>query len=341
MKRLKAALLAPVFAALAAVPAVAQSVEDFYKGKTLTIAVGYTAGGGYDIYARLMSRYIGKYLPGNPTVIVENMPGAGSISLANQLANTLPSDGTVIGVVGRGIPVEPLLGVVDTKYDAQKLKWIGSMTDEMSVCVAWHTSGIESWDDITTGGKELVMGGNGAAADNEVYPRMLANLLGAHIRMISGYPGSSEIALAMEQGEIDGQCGSWSSISQYSDWVSSGKVKVLVQLGGEPLPGMNVPQVRSLAKDDSELQVLNMILSRLQTARPFLAPPAIPEDRLAALREAFMKAMADPDLIAEAQQMKIEINPISGEEVEKIINDIYATPQDVVDRTRAIVAVQK
>lgn len=329
-------------ALFAAVPsaAAAQGVEDFYRDNTLRMIVGYSAGGGYDVYARLLARYMGKYLPGNPDIIVENMPGAGSLNLTSHLANVAPRDGSVIGAVGRGIPVEPLLGESGSSYDATELSWIGSMSGEVSVCVVWHTVDAESWDDVLNRETPIIFGGNGPAADNEVYPRMLINLLGANIRIISGYPGTPELGIAMEQGEIDGQCGSWSVINQRGDWLAEGRIKVLLQLGEESAPGLEeVPLVFSYAQTPEDLQIMQMVLSRLEVARPLVSPPDMPADRLSALRQAFMDATSDPDLVAEAEQMGLELGPMDGDTVTRIITELYETPDSIIEQTKRILAV--
>jgi len=337
-----ALLVGALFSGMLAMPASAQTVEEFYKNNPLRIIIGYSPGGGYDVYARLLARHISEHIPGNPEIITENLPGAGSVTLANQIANVLPSDGTVIGAVSRAIPVEPLLEINPTQYDARELNWIGSMTDEASVCVASAKSGIESWEQVVNGEKEIILGGTGAASDNEVFPRMQAELFGAKIRIISGYPGSSEVTLAMEQGEIDGMCGSWSSFaSTRADMLESGAIKVLVVLSTQPVPGLEkYPLVTEFAKTDDQKQVLNLILSRLVLARPYVAAPGVPEDRLAALRKAFMDAAKDPDLVAEAKKLELELNPVDGDTAEKLIEEVYTTPDAVVENTRKILTVQ-
>lgn len=331
-------LVSTLFAATSPV-ALAQSVEDFYRDNTLRIMVGYTPGGAYDVYARLLARHIGKHIPGHPNVIVENMPGAASLILANHLANIAPRDGTVFGAVGRGMLVEPLLGTAEIQYDVQNLTWIGSMGDQVSVCVVWHNVDVDDWREVVEGSKNVIFGGNGVAADNEVFPRMMANLLDANITIISGYPGGAEVALAMETGEIDGHCGTWSAIRQNADWLDGDLIKILVQLGGEPLPELDgAPLVTSFAASPEELQVMNLVLSRLEIAWPYVAPPGIPPERADALRQAFMDAADDPELLAEAAAMGLDIAPMSGSALTEKIVEIYDTPTAIVDATRGVIA---
>lgn len=325
-----------------ALPARAQTVEEFYSNNDLRIMIGYSPGGGYDTYARLLARYIGKYIPGNPNVVTENLPGAGSVTLANQVFNVLPSDGTVIGATSRAIPVEPLLGNTPTQYDAREFTWIGSMTDEASVCVASAASGISDWDSVVNGDQSIIMGGTGAASDNEAFLRMQQRLFDANIQIISGYAGSAEVNLAMEQGEVDGYCGSWSSfVATRGDQIDNGEIIVLVVLSTVPAEGLEgYPLVTQFAENQDEIAVLNLVLSRLDIARPFLAAPGVPEDRAAALRGAFMQAINDPELIAEAEAQGLELNPMDGATVNELIEVMYDTPQSVLDATSEILAVQ-
>lgn len=327
-----------------AAPAAAQTPEEFYAGKDVRMLIGYSPGGGYDTYARLIARHIGKHIPGNPEVIVENMPGAGSLTLTNYLANIAPADGTVFGAVSRGVPVEPILGQEPVQYDARELTWIGSATDEVSVCAAWADSGITSWSAFMESGEPFVVGGTGATSDVEVFTRMLIQLFGAKLDMVSGYPGGGELALAMEQGEIDGRCGwSWSSIvSTQGSWLENGQINVVLQLTAESVEGLeDVPLVYDFAETDEQRQVLDLVLSRLEIARPYVAPPGMPEDRADALQLAFMDTMSDPEFLAEAKSLELEINPTSGDDMAALIAKIYATPDAVIENTRQILAVQE
>lgn len=321
--------------ALALTPASAQSVEDFYKGKTLTIYVGYSPGGGYDTYARTVARHIGKHIPGNPSVIVKNRPGAGSMLLANELYNILPKDGTVVGIIGRGIPMEPLFGTEEAKFDPQKFNWIGSANNEVSVCVSWHTSPIKKWEDLLT--TPMIVGGTGPGADTDTFPRIMNNVLGTKLKLVTGYPGGNDVLLAMERGEVDGRCGySWSSAkSRKADWLKEGKMNVLIQMSTgkhEDLP--NVPLIMDVAKDQADKDALELIYARQEFGRPFLAPPDVPADRVEALRAAFMATMKDPAFLEDAAKQDLEVNPVGGKRVGELIAKLYKAPKEVVQRAK-------
>jgi tripartite-type tricarboxylate transporter receptor subunit TctC len=332
-------------AALAAVPttmASAQSPAEFYKGKNVDLMVGYSAGGGYDVYARMLARYIGKHIPGNPTVVVKNLDGAGSLRLANVLYNQLPKDGTVFGTVARGAAFDPLLGNKAAQFDASKFSWIGSANDEVSVCVAWHTSGITKIEE--TFDKELVVGGTGPSADTDQFPRIVNGVLGTKMKIVTGYPGGNDVSLAMERGEVQGRCGwSWSSvISTRKDWYDSKKINVLVQMSLAKHPDLpNVPLVLDLAKTPEQKQILTLVFARQALGRPFLAPPGVPADRLAALRKAFMDTMKDPEFIAEADKAKLEITPIDGERVQQIVVDAYKVDPAIAKKTEELLKAEK
>lgn len=342
MNIMKKAVAASLSLGVLTISANAQSPEEFYSGNTVRVLVGYSAGGGYDAYGRLLARYIGNYIPGNPDIVVENMPGAGSLTLANHLANVAPRDGTVIGLVDRGVAVLPLLSTSPVQYDSETFSWLGSLTNDVYVCFAWHESGIDDWADVMDGSRQIIMGGNGPDANNERTPRMMANLLGADIRIISGYPGSAEVNIAMEQGEVDGMCGSWGSVlRQRADWLEDNRINLLVQFGNEPAPGLeDVPLIYDFIEEPEDAQVIALIMSHLEAAYPFITPPDVPEDRLAVLEQAFLDAAADPALRAEAERTFMEINPISGSELAEFIGGIYETSPEVVERARQVLATQ-
>jgi tripartite-type tricarboxylate transporter receptor subunit TctC len=308
----------------------AQDPASFYKGKTVDLYIGYSAGGGYDIYARALARYMGRFIPGNPTIVPKNMPGAGSLVLANWLYNVASKDGSAFGMIGRGTAFDPLLGSTKAQFDAAKFNWIGSMNDEVSVCVAWHTSGIAKLEDVTH--KELTVGGTGPAADTDQFPKVLNATLRTKFKIIPGYPGGNDIDLAMERGEVMGRCGwSWSSVvATHKAWVDDKKINVLVQLSltkHADLP--NIPLVMDFAKTDEERRIFRLVFARQPMGRPFLAPPGVPEDRTATLRKAFMDTMKDRAFLAEAEKMQLEINPVAGDAVQAIVQDVYQTPKSI------------
>jgi tripartite-type tricarboxylate transporter receptor subunit TctC len=324
---------------LCPVAALAQSVADFYRGKTVELYVGYSAGGAYDLYARVLARHMGRHIPGNPTVVPKNMEGAGSLRLANWLYNVAPKDGAAFGTIGRGTSFDPLLGNKTAQFDATKYTWIGSANNEVSVCVAWHTAGITTFDDLRA--KELVVGGTGAAADTDQFPKILNGVLGTKFKIVTGYPGGNEIGLAMERGELQGRCGwSWSSVkSTHQKWYDERKFHILMQLALEKHPDLpNIPLVVDLANNEEQRKILELIFARQVMGRPFLAPPGIPSDRAEALRKAFTDTMKDKEFLAAADKAQLEITPVSGEQVEKLVKTMYATPAEIAQKAIALLA---
>ena len=317
----------------AAVPAhAADAIANFYKGKTVQVLIGFSAGGGYDIYARTLARYMGKHIPGNPTMVPQNMPGAGTLKVANYIYNVAPKDGTVIGTFARGIPMEKLLGrTTGEQFDATKFTWIGSVTDEPSVCVFWAASGIKSWADMKT--KPWKVGGSGVTSDLDIYANVLRNMFHLPGRLITGFPGGTEVLLAMRRGEVDGRCGwSWTALlSRDHDLLDKKLVTVPLQLGVEvnkDIPG--VPLVIDQTGDPKEKAALKLIFSRQVMARHFAAPPNMPPDRVKALRDAFDATMKDPDFLAEMKKLDLEVRPQSGAKVEQLVKEVYSYPPDVV-----------
>jgi tripartite-type tricarboxylate transporter receptor subunit TctC len=262
------------------------------------------------------------------------MEGAGSLRLANWLYNVAPKDGSVIGTIGRGTGFDPMLGHKNAQFDGTKFNWIGSANDEVSVCVVWNgRTKITKFDDLLT--TQLNIGGTGAAADTDQFPRIINGVLGTKMKIITGYPGGNDVNLAMERGEVDGRCGwSWSSVkSTRASWITDKKITILMQLSLAKHPDLpDVPLITDLAKNDDQRQVLKLIFARQALGRPYLAPPAIPADRAAALRNAFMETMKDSEFLAEAEKAKLEVTPVSGEEVQKLVGDIYRTPPEVAKR---------
>lgn len=317
----------------------AQSVEPFYKGKSITFVVGYGAGSGYDLYARLLARYYGNFIPGHPNIIVQNVPGAGSLQAANQLYETAPRDGTVIGMTGRGTPMTPLLGGKGARFkDDKSFSWIGSMNNEVSVCVAWHTSGITSIQDAMA--REMTTSATALGADDTtVFPAVLNEMIGTKFRWITGYPGGAAMNLAMERGEVQGRCGwSWSSIkSTQANWLKEGKIRTLLQLSLTPHPELpKVPAIMDFAKSEEQRKVLELIFARQIMGRPVLAPPGLPPERLQILRDAFDATMKDKAFLAEAEKADWEITPVSGADIERLMARIYATPPAIVELAQKV-----
>lgn len=325
-KMLMRGLIATLFAVLAVSTASAQSPGDFYKGKAIELYVGVSVGGGYDLYARMIARHLGKHVPGNPQIVPKNMEGGGGIRLANWLYNAAPKDGTAFGAVSRAMAFEPLLGNKSAHYDGTRFNYIGSANDEVSVCVAWHTSGITTFEEAQK--KELVVGSTGAADDTYQYPALLNNMFGTKFKMVTGYPGGNDINLAMERGEVQGRCSiPWSTVKATRRfWIDEKKVSLLMQYSlGKHADLPNVPLIMDLAKTDEQRSILKLIFGRQVMGRPFAAPPEMPKDRVAALRKAFTDTMADKDFLAEAEKAKFEITPVSGDKIENLVLDIYRT----------------
>jgi tripartite-type tricarboxylate transporter receptor subunit TctC len=315
----------------------AAGVEDFYKGRTIAVVIGYSVGGGYDLYGRLLAAHMGKHIPGNPTLVPQNMPGAGSLKAANYLYSVAAKDGSIIGTFGRSLALEPLLG--DAKYDGTKFTWLGSVTDDVSLCVSWYTSPIKVWGDTLT--KNFTFGGEGAGSDPDVFALTIKNVFGAKVKLVTGFPGTADTTLAMERGEIDGLCGlSYSTLrGRHPTWIPEKKVNLLVQAairGSKDLP--DVPLLLDLAKTPEQAKVLKLIVASQGMARPFVAPPDIPADRKAALRAAFDATMMDPDFLADATKIDVDVNPVTGAELDALLAELYATPKDIIAKAAAAMA---
>jgi tripartite-type tricarboxylate transporter receptor subunit TctC len=314
----------------------AQAQPDFFKDKSIDLYIGYSVGGGYDLYARVLARHLAKHVPGTPTIVPRNMEGAGSMRLANWLYTVGPRDGTAIGTVSRAAAFERLLGRPGIAFDASRFSWIGSANDEASVCISWYSSGILTFADLLQ--KELIVGAAGAGSDDDQFPRVLNGLFGTKMRVINGYPGGNEIVLAMERGEVNGRCGySWSSIkTTHPEWLNGHKINILLQFATSKHPDLpGVPLVTEFATNDEQRSILRLILARQALGRPFLAPPEIPPERLAALRAAFMQTMQDREFLADADKLKLEITPVAGEQAELMVKQIYAEISPVVAKRAA------
>jgi tripartite-type tricarboxylate transporter receptor subunit TctC len=318
------------------VSARADSVADFYRGRTVEVYVGYSTGGGYDIYARALARHMGRFIPGNPTLVPKNMEGAGSLRLANWLANAAPRDGSVFGTIGRGTSFDPILGQPGAQFTATDLTWLGSMNQEVSICASWFDSGVNTYQDLLS--KELLVGAVSNNDDTGQFARVMNTVLGTKMKIVTGYPGGNDVVLAMERGEVKGRCGwSWSSVlAAHMAWWKEKKINVLVQLALAKHPDLpDVPLVTDLAKTDAQRQMLRMIFARQVMGRPFVAPPGVPTDRVAALRKAFMDTMADKEFRADADKAKLEIEPATGEKVEALVKEVYATPAEIAKQAAA------
>jgi len=320
-------------------PGRAQSVEEFYKGKTLNLIIGYSVGGGYDLYGRLLARHIGKHIPGRPAIVPQNMTGAGSLRAAQYIYSVAPRDGTTFGTFGRTIATTPLLTPASAQFDGTKFTWLGSVTNEVSTCVTWHTSPVKAWSDILT--KEVAMGGEGPGADPDVYALLYKNVFGAKVKLVTGYHGTNDTTLAMERGEVDGLCGlSWSTLkARHLQWMNEKKINIIIQAALKKQPELAaVPLASELTQDPESLQILRLFLASQETARPFAAPPDLPADRKAALLAAFDTTMRDPEFLAEATKLNMDVNPLNAKGVDDILAELYATPKAVLEKAAAAIS---
>jgi tripartite-type tricarboxylate transporter receptor subunit TctC len=314
------------------VPAHADAVSDFYTGKTINLVIGYAPGGGYDLYARTLGRHIGRHIPGKPNVVVQNMPGAGSIKAANFLYTIAPKDGTTFGGFARGAVIDPLLGRGDgTQYDVQKFNWVGSISNEVGVCAFRAAAGIKSWEDMKR--KPFIIGATGAGADSDVFPTVLRKMFKLPMKVVAGYASAAETVVAIKRAEVDGRCGwSWSSLVSWNrDMLDKKELDVVLQLATEKVEELpNVPLVTEVTDDPDQRTALKLIVSRQVMARPYVAPPGVPADRVNALRAAFDATMKDPAFLADAKKQDLEVRPVSGGEAEVLVKSVYATPPAVV-----------
>jgi tripartite-type tricarboxylate transporter receptor subunit TctC len=330
----RTSLLALALVAFAA-PAHAEDVASFYAGKTIRLVVGIDVGSGYDVNARLLARHLPAHIPGKPTIVVQNQPGAGSAIMTGQLYASGPFDGTVIGAAFAGMPTIPLLAPGGARFDPTKLIWIGNTNRETHVTYVWHTSPVQSLAEVKT--KELIVGAQAPGSSQVDFPLIANALFGTKFKIISGYQSTSKINLALESGEVHGTIAAWTSLKTLSpQWLADKKVKVIAQWALRPnaeLPG--VPNALDLAKTDAETAALRLVMARLDIGRPFFLPPNVPAERVAALRQAFDETMTDPAYLEEAKKLKIDVDPLKGQELAALVEQISKTPADTVARVRA------
>jgi tripartite-type tricarboxylate transporter receptor subunit TctC len=313
----------------------AAAAQDFYKDKRITMIVGSSPGGGYDTFARTTAKYWTGHIPGKPVFVIQNMPGAGSLVAANHIYNVAAKDGTVLGAVNPGIATDPLLSPDRAKFDARKFPWIGSPLREIQTAVVWHTSPVQSLEDLKT--KELLVAGSGGAT--EVFPTVCQKVLGLKFKVIAGYAGTKEGGLAMERGEVQGIGGTtWASVkATYGQWLAEKKIKVITQYGLRKHPELpDVPMMIDLAKTKEQRDLLNFVFVRQDLGRPYVTAPGVPDDRVTLLRKSFVETMKDPAFIKEAEQRKLDLDPepVTGDELQKLVADIYATPESIVAKLR-------
>jgi tripartite-type tricarboxylate transporter receptor subunit TctC len=313
----------------------AQSPEQFYKGRQLTMVVFSGAGSTYDFYARLLARHLGDHIPGNPTFVVQNMLGAGGLKAVDYLNKIAPKDGSVMGTIGRGLPFEPILGKNEARFDPLRFTWLGSMNRETTLAMAWHTAQVKTFADLKE--HELLVPGTGAGADSEIIPRALNHLAATKFKIIGGYRDTPEGALAMERGEIDGLAyWSWSAImAAHPDWVRDKKVNLLFHTGVKSIAEiLDVPSIRSLVENPIDKKAVEFLLAREILGRPFLAPPDLPPDRAAVLQSAFAETLRDPAFRSDAERARLDTDLVTADEVSSVLKDAVNAPIEVINRVK-------
>jgi tripartite-type tricarboxylate transporter receptor subunit TctC len=321
----------------------AQSVADFYRGKTIEMLIGGAVGGGYDLAGRTVANHIGRHIPGNPGFIVRNMPGATSLIMTNHLYNVAKRDGTAIGMPTSNIPLEQRLRVIspdgaNVKFEIERFGWIGTPVQEPQITWVWHTAPVHNVDDLRN--NAIRMGATTSSADNYLLPTIVNQLLAIRMQVVTGYIGQNEIFLAVERGEVQGNNTGLSNITvNKADWLRDGKVRILLQYGTERLPSLpDVPTAIELAPAEADRALLRFYAVKFSMARPLMAPPEVPAERVAALRAAFDATMKDPQYLNEARRIGLDVNPLGGEGIAKLIQQVQAAPQPVVDRLRELLA---
>ena len=320
----------------AAVTAKAESAADFYKGKTVSLIAGFPPGGGYDTYVRVLARHYGRFLPGNPTVVASNMPGAGSLTAANNIYAKYAPDGLAIAMFASSAAMEPLIGNKAALFDPQKFSWVGSMSQDVAFCGAWNHPGVpKTFDEMLK--KETVIGGGAPAAITYQHPMVLKNTLKANFKVIQGYKGTRDINIAMQRGEVHGTCGMFASSvkAQFAAEVKDGRMTLFIQMGSKRSDEFGkIPSVFDYAKTDEDRAILQFHFGQLLLGRPLAGPPGIPADRLAALRDALFATMKDPQFLAEAAKAGLDIDPVSPEEVHKLLKQFAAFKPELLVKAR-------
>lgn len=314
------------------------SAEDFYKNKTITLLVGTTAGGGYDTDGRLVAKYLARYIPGEPRILVSNMPGASGVKAVNYLYSTAPRDGTVIGTFNSAMPFLEAVGAPGVQYKSAELSWIGNLSQSVQVVVVWHTAAVRTLDDAKK--REVIMGALGTDGTMTIFPRLLNAEFGTKFRIVGGYQGGTDVNLAMERGEVQGRgAGVWTTWKRTEpDWVARGKIIPLLQIGPAKDPDLkDVPLLNDLALSEEQKQIFLLVAGNIQIERPFAAPPAIPADRLQTLRNAFTLATKDPAFLVEAERLGTDVAPQTGEETGRVVASILSVPPPIVEKAKSII----
>jgi hypothetical protein len=309
------------------------AIAEFYRNKTVNVYIGVGVGGEYDIQARLVARHIGKHIPGNPTVVPQNMTGAGGLRMINYLYNVAAKDGTNIGMIANAFPAMQAAGIAGVQFDAAKMQWLGTIAPVVETMAVWHSTGVKSIEDLRH--REVVAGASARGAITFIYPSMMNELLGTKFKIVTGYPGGNQINLAMERGEVEARNNTWSSWkATKADWLKEKKITVIAQAGPRA-SDLDAPSVEDAARTPEERQLIELVVSGTQFGRP-LATNAAPPDRVAALREAFAATMKDPEFLAEARALNFEVDPVLGEKMQKIVEKVLATPKGVAAKAKGL-----
>jgi tripartite-type tricarboxylate transporter receptor subunit TctC len=325
-----AALMSPM-AAISAEP------DSFYKGRMMSMVIGFGVGGGYDLFGRLLAAYMPKYIAGDPKIIPQNMVGAGSLRAANYLYAAAPRDGSVIGTFARSLPLAPLFEKAD--FDGRRFTWLGSITQDVTVCLAWHQSRVKSWNDFLTIPSSF--GGEGPGAEPDIYALFFKNVFGAKLKLVSGYHGTNDAFLALERGEIDGLCGlSWGTLKGlHGPWIAEKKINILVQAGLRKIPELGeTPSALDMVANREQRQILDLLFSSLAMARPVAAPPDIPSERRAILVSAFERTARDPDFLKDAEKLQLDVDLVTASRIDDLLARAYATPRDVIQKANEAIS---
>jgi tripartite-type tricarboxylate transporter receptor subunit TctC len=324
-----------VTAALGAGQAAAQTPEEFYKGKTVDLVIGYPPGGSNDTWGRLLGRHLGKHIPGKPTVVVKNMPGAGSFLAANTIYTVSPKDGTVIGIAAPTTPLDERLGTKGVRFKTAEFNWIGRVDSLVNMVFMWHTSPVKTFADALT--RQATLSGTGVGSTVYIYPTVTNHVLGTKFKIVLGYKGSGESMLAVERGEVEGHSTSWVALKvAHSDWVRDKKVAILVQFAHKRHPEMaDIPTVVELAKNDEQRAILGAVVNAAEVGSAFFTTPGVPADRVTALRRAFDATMKDPEFLAEVERTRLRVNPVSGEELQKLVASVSDLAPGLLEKVRA------
>ena len=328
-----------VILSMIAISARADDIADFYRGRTLDIVVGTGPGGGYDANARLFARHVGRHIPGNPTVIVNNMPGGGGIVATNWLYNVAPKTGSTVGTFSNAMLTQPLFGADSVKFDSTKLAWLGSISREDGVCVVSRASGVKTYDEFRR--RNSVVGTTAPGTTTHLFPTLLNKLFDVPMRFVTGYADGSSIVLALERGEVEAICQTWSSLKiAHPNLIPNGVAAPILAIGLAPNPELTgLPAVTDLARDDEQREILKIILAPTIAGRPFAAPPGVPSERLAALRAAFAATLRDPTFIEDAKRLRVEISPFQGAEMDALMRDIFTASPKLIERVRTLLGM--